>query len=74
MPQSATDVLAVAFIAGSDAWKWHLMVDTVGLYRWYLQRTVWTNLRGVTRADAEDRLRRFAEQSLRGELVIIDTP
>lgn len=49
MTQSATDILAVAFIDGSDSWKWYLKVDSIALYRWYHQREIWTNLRAAAR-------------------------
>ena len=73
MTQTDTDFLAIAFIDGSDTWTWYLKIDDIGLHRWYLQRDIRTNLRAATRDDAEARLRRFAEQSLRGELVIVGT-
>ena len=72
MTKAATEILAVAFIDGSDSWRWFLKLDSAGLYRWYLERETWTNLRATTREDAESRLRRFAAESLSGTLVIVD--
>jgi hypothetical protein len=73
MTRSSTGVLAVAFIDGmSRVWRWHLKIDTTGLYRWYLDGHVWTGLRGVTREDADHALRRFADHSFHGDLIIED--
>jgi hypothetical protein len=72
MAQAVSNALAIAFIEGQESWKWHLKIDGVGLFRWYLQREIWTNLRGATRADAENKLRRFANECLSGELRIVD--
>jgi hypothetical protein len=74
LTRSGTDVLALAFLDGAEDWRWYLKIDPVGLYRWYLQGDIWTNLGGVTPLDAENNLRRFVRHSLRGELVLVDTP
>jgi hypothetical protein len=73
MTQSSAKTIAMAFIHGNDEWRWHLRIDNTGLYRWYLEGEIWTGLRGVTRADAENALRRFVEQSFHGEVQILDT-
>jgi len=65
--------LAVASLKSAISWTWQLKLDENGLYRWYLDGTTPMQLRGFTRAQAETSLRRFVEQSLQGELVIIDT-
>jgi hypothetical protein len=65
-PQPA---IAVALVEGST-WNWELKVDDCGLFRWYLDGTVETNLRGLTPAHAELSLHRFVDESLRGELKI----
>ena len=62
--------IAVALVEGST-WSWELKVDDrCGLFRWYLDGTVETNLRGCTLEQAESSVRRFVDQSLRGELKI----
>ena len=61
--------VAVALVEGST-WSWALKVDSQGLFRWYLNGTVETNLRGCTLHHAESLLRRFVDSSLRGELKI----
>jgi hypothetical protein len=66
--------LAVASLESAISWTWQLKLDENGLYRWYLDGTTPMQLRGCTRAQAETALRRFVDQSLQGELVIIDTP
>lgn len=65
-PQQA---IAVALVEGST-WSWELKIDNCGLFRWYLDGTVETNLRGCTLEQAESTVRRFVDQSLRGELKI----
>jgi hypothetical protein len=70
MPTMQRQTIAVASIEGS-IWNWELKVDDrCGLYRWYLDGTVETNLRGYTLEQAESTVRRFADYSLRGELKI----
>jgi hypothetical protein len=66
------DIIAEASIEGSSIWTWRLKIDNKGLFRWYLDGYVETNLRGCTVAQAETALRRFTDNSLRGELRIID--
>ena len=66
--------LALASLESAITWTWQLKLDENGLYRWYLDGTIRTGLRGCTRAQAESALRRFVEQSLRGDLEIIDPP
>jgi len=61
--------IAVALVEGSS-WNWELRVDAVGLFRWYLNGTIETNLRGTTLELAESAVRRFVDNSLRGELRI----
>jgi hypothetical protein len=65
--------IAVALIENSN-WTWELKVDDCGLFRWYLDGTVETNLRGCTLTLAEAVLRRFVDHSLRGELKITYPP
>jgi hypothetical protein len=65
--------LAVASLKSAISWTWQLKLDENGLYRWYLDGTTPMQLRGCTRTQAETALRRFVEQSLKGELVITDT-
>ena len=65
--------LAVASLKSAITWTWQLKLDENGLYRWYLDGTTPMQLRGCTRTQAETSLRRFVEQSLQGELVIVDT-
>ena len=65
--------LAVASLESAISWTWELKLDEKGLYRWYLDGATPMQLRGCTRAQAETALRRFVDQSLQGELVIIDT-
>jgi hypothetical protein len=50
--------------------NWILKVDHIGLFRWYLDGAVETNLRGCTVVQAESALRRFVDDSLRVELKI----
>jgi hypothetical protein len=61
--------IAVALVE-SSTWTWELKVDHRGLFRWYLDGTIETNLRGCTVNQAESALRRFVDNSLRGELKI----
>ena len=56
----------------NSSWKWELRLDEKGLYRWYLNGTVETHLRGCTTEQAVASLRRFVEKSLRGELQLTD--
>ena len=62
-------VIAVASVEGST-WTWDLKVDDSGLFRWYLNGTVETNLRGVNKAHAESMLCRFVNSCLLGDLKI----
>jgi hypothetical protein len=66
--------LAVASLKSAISWTWQLKIDETGLYRWYLDGAMRTQLRGCTRTLAEAALRRFVEDSLRGELEIVDAP
>ena len=61
--------IAIAWVE-SSTWSWELRVDGCGLFRWYLNGTIETNLRGDTREQAESAGRRFVNDSLRGELKI----
>lgn len=62
--------IAVASIEDS-IWSWELKVDhRCGLFRWYLDGTVETNLRGCTLQQAESAVRRFVDNTLRGKLKI----
>lgn len=61
--------IAVALVE-SSTWYWELKVDDCGLFRWYLNGTIETNLRGCTLEQAEFAVRRFVDDSLRGELKI----
>jgi hypothetical protein len=65
--------LALATLNSAITWTWQLKLDENGLYRWYLDGTAPTQLRGCTRTQAEFALRRFVEHSLRGELEIVYT-
>jgi hypothetical protein len=73
MTTSQSLPLAIASLKSAISWTWELKLDDTGLYRWYLDGTTPMQLRGCTRSQAETALRRFVEQSLQGELVIIDT-
>jgi hypothetical protein len=64
--------LAVALVKSTINWTWHLRIDDNGLYRWYLDGTAETELRGCTRSQAEYALRRFVEQSFRGDVEIVE--
>ena len=66
--------LAVASVKSAINWIWQLRIDENGLYRWYLDGTTPMQLRGCTRSQAESALRRFVEQSLRGDLEIVEVP
>jgi len=72
MTTSQSLPLAVASLKSAISWTWELKLDENGLYRWYLDGTTPMQLPGCTRSQAETALRRFVEQSLQGELVIID--
>jgi hypothetical protein len=63
--------LAVGLVKSTINWAWHLRIDNNGLYRWYLDGTAETELRGCTRSQAEYALRRFVDQSLRCHLSIL---
>jgi len=64
--------LAIASLESAITWTWQLKLDENGHYRWYLDGTTPMQLRGYTREQAETALRRFVEQSLQGDLVIVD--
>jgi len=66
--------LAMASLKSAINWIWQLKIDETGLFRWYLDGAIPTQLRGCTRTQAETALRRFVDQSLRGDLEIVDTP
>jgi hypothetical protein len=70
MLEIETPAIISATVEGQSKWKWQLRVDELGLYRWYLDGTVETNIRGGTRAAAEHALRRFVAHSLHGRLTI----
>jgi hypothetical protein len=72
MTTSQSLPLAVASLKSAISWTWELKVDEKGLYRWYLDGSTPMQLRGCTRAQAETALRRFVDQSLQGDLAIID--
>jgi|SRR5215472_7219751 len=74
MTTSQTLPLAIASLQSTISWTWQLKIDEAGLYRWYLDGAMRTQLRGCTRTQAEDALRRFVQHSLRGELEIVDMP
>jgi len=74
MTTSQSLPLAVASLTSAINWTWQLRLDENGLYRWYLDGAMRTQLRGCTRAQAEHALRRFVENSLRGDLEIVDVP
>jgi hypothetical protein len=61
--------IAIALVEGST-WTWELKVDDLGLFRWYFNGRIHTNLRGCSLAQAESELRRFVDNSLRGELKV----
>ena len=62
--------IATATVGSASTWTWHLKIDHLGLFRWYMDGDIQTNLRGCTREQADTALRRFVEQSLDGELKI----
>ena len=72
MVKTKANFIASAFIEGDDTWRWHLKIDPVGLYRWYLDGDAPTGLRGATRQQADHALRRFVECSIRGELRMVE--
>jgi hypothetical protein len=74
MTKSQTLPLAIASLQSSITWNWQLKLDENSLYRWYLDGTTPTTLRGTTRTQAESALRRFVEHSLRGDLKIVSPP
>ena len=61
--------LAIAWLKGSE-WKWHLRIDPIGVYRWYLSGRIAMNIKGTTRTAAESALAGFIERTLRGDLEI----
>ena len=61
--------VAVASVESSSL-NWELKVEDRGLFRWYLNGTIETNLRGCTLDQAESVLRQFVDGSLRGELKV----
>jgi hypothetical protein len=65
--------MAIAELRGSK-WIWHLRIDDIGLYRWYLNGQAATHLRGCTRTLAESALNRFVANSLKsgGGLRIVE--
>jgi hypothetical protein len=69
MLTTAPAVIAIASVENST-WNWELKVDHCGLFRWYLDGTIATNLRGCTLQQAESAVRRFANDALRGDLTI----
>jgi hypothetical protein len=74
MPTSQSLPLAVASLKSAITWTWQLELDDSGLYRWYMDGTTPTQLRGITPEQAESALRRFVENSLRCKLEIVYTP
>ena len=62
--------IADAWVESTSSWHWQLKVDCNGLFRWYLNGVIETQLRGCTREHAEMALRRFVEHALQGELQI----
>jgi hypothetical protein len=58
-----SESIATASIQDGSVWKWQLKIDELGLYRWYLDGTGRTELRGPTRKTADNALRRFAKKS-----------
>lgn len=69
-----SDSIATASIRDGSMWKWHLKIDELGLYRWYLDGKGRTELRGATRKTADNALRRFTKKSFRIEPQFSDTP
>jgi hypothetical protein len=67
------DSIAIALIHDGSVWKWHLKIDELGLYRWYLDGKARTELRGATRKSADNALRRFTKKSFRIEPQFTDT-
>jgi hypothetical protein len=68
LPQEGLDI-EIARRKDSD-WKWHLRIDSIGLYRWYLSGRIAMNIKGTSRMAAERALGRFIQRTLRGELEI----
>jgi|HubBroStandDraft_1064217.scaffolds.fasta_scaffold671570_1 hypothetical protein len=58
-----SESIATALIQDGSMWKWHLKIDELGLYRWYLDGKGRTELRGATRKSADNALRRFTKTS-----------
>jgi len=73
MDQPKYDDIAIATLESAVTLKWYLRIDPLGLYRWYLDGTCWTNVRGSTQLKAELALRKFVEQTLQGELLLTET-
>lgn len=65
--------LAVASLKRAITWSWQLKLDETGLYRWYLDGTMPTRLRGCIRTHAKSALR-VVEQAFLGDVQIINTP
>jgi len=74
MPQLQPTAIAEASIESASTWKWELKIDHCGLFRWYLDGMIDTNLRGATTSQAENALRRFVKAALRGDLQITYYP
>jgi len=72
MDQPKYDDIAIATLESAVTLKWYLRIDPLGLYRWYLDGTCWTNVRGSTQLKAELALRKFVEQTLQGELLLTE--
>jgi hypothetical protein len=58
-----SDSIATASIHDGSVWRWQLKIDELGLYRWYLDGTGRTELRGATRKSADNALKRFTKKS-----------
>jgi len=64
------DLLATASVG--ESWRWDLRIDSLGLFRWYLDGSIETNLRATTMSQAKSALRGFVERTLCGELTITE--
>ena len=68
LPDIGLDI-AIAKAKHSD-WEWHLRIDRIGIYRWYLNGRIPMNVKGTSRRAAELALTRFVDRNLRDELEI----
>jgi hypothetical protein len=53
---SSRNPIATAHVDNSVMWRWHLKIDSLGLFRWYLDGQIPTEIRGSTCDNAFDAL------------------